>query len=181
MDMINAKKRDYMLTATGQRFDPADFDPAIINIEDIAHSLANQCRYGGHLPHFYSVAQHSVLVMELLKVHKRTSLQRWGLLHDAAEAYIGDMVYPLKRQFPDFKKFELTIEEGIAERFNLTPTYEPETVRAADLSLLAWEGWNFEFGDPIDVAFPKTRFRPWQPEEARERFLDEAERLGLTE
>ena len=86
--MERTQPEAWLQTFTGRQFWPLEPDPADVHIEDIAHALANICRYGGHSNRFYSVAEHSVLVAS------RTGIG--GLLHDAAEAYIGDMVRPLK-------------------------------------------------------------------------------------
>jgi len=82
-------------TATGLRFDPLHPDPALIDIEDIARALSRQCRYNGHVGGFLSVARHSLWVSEYLSLH-HPKLALDGLLHDAAEAYLGDLVRPLK-------------------------------------------------------------------------------------
>lgn len=86
-----------METHTGKFVDVLQPDPRTIDIEDVAHHLAVTCRYGGAVHGFYSVAAHSVLVHDLL-VHqkKEAAICLGGLLHDAAEAYLGDMVAPLK-------------------------------------------------------------------------------------
>ena len=83
----------YVLTRSGKRFYLLDPRPEDVCIEDIASALAKQCRYNGHCEGFYSVAEHSVLVS--LLAPPRLALE--ALLHDAAEAYIGDIVAPLKR------------------------------------------------------------------------------------
>ena len=81
----------YSMTASGLGFDPEDPKPEAIVIEDIAHALSNICRFGGHTGSFYSVAQHSVLV----SLHTNAKFARAGLMHDASEAYIGDIIRPV--------------------------------------------------------------------------------------
>ena len=79
----------WMLTATGHRFFLNDPRPEDIHIEDIAHALANICRFGGHSRTFYSVAEHSILVAEILRQDSQPRHVIFaGLMHDAAEAYV---------------------------------------------------------------------------------------------
>lgn len=85
-------RNDWIQTNSGQKVFPLDLAPEDISIGDIGHALGNICRFGGHCRHFYSVAQHSVLVSEYLP----EGLALAGLLHDAAEAYLGDIMRPLK-------------------------------------------------------------------------------------
>ena len=92
----------WFLTTTGRQFWPASPDPEQIQIEDIAHALSNLCRFGGHTREFYSVAQHSVLVSQNVP----DDLRLVGLMHDATEAYCGDMIRPLKNVLPEFKELE---------------------------------------------------------------------------
>jgi hypothetical protein len=120
-------------TFTG-RVDPLNPVVDEINIEDIAHALSRQCRYNGHCVGFISVARHSIWVSERLAEQDHDELvQLTGLLHDAAEAYLGDLVRPIKHS--DFGKAYLTVEavlEGvIAEKFGL-PFPFPDAVYAAD-------------------------------------------------
>lgn len=82
-----------IVTYTGKCFDLLSPTPDMVCIEDIAHSLANLCRYTGHVREFYSVAQHCVLAANADA--PCNPLQR--LLHDAAEAYTGDMASPWKQ------------------------------------------------------------------------------------
>lgn len=89
--------------------DPEDFD-----IEDIAFSLSNQCRFNGHV-RFYSVAEHSLWVGSKLPLH----LQLAGLLHDASEAYLSDVPTPVKQCLPDYKKIEANLQKLIDEKFNI--------------------------------------------------------------
>ena len=84
-------------TFTGRYVDTKNPQPETINLEDIAHALANTCRYGGHCQQFYSVAEHAVFVsvrLERKGVHTQAALA--GLHHDDAEAYLGDIPRPLK-------------------------------------------------------------------------------------
>lgn len=121
-------------THSGIYFDLLNPSPEDVRIEDIAHALSNLCRFGGHTRTFYSVAQHSCLVAALvpdpLKLH--------ALLHDAAEAYCGDMVSPLKMCIPGFSTIEKRIQAAICERFNL-PLELPSEIKRADLVALATE------------------------------------------
>lgn len=113
---------------------PEDFD-----IDEIAHSLAIQNRFNGHTHYPESVALHSVLVAELLKKwDEPIEVVRCGLLHDAAEAYVGDVISPLKRKLTDYKPIEANIEEAIAKRFGL-PYPFPESVKLADKAMLLVE------------------------------------------
>lgn len=84
----------WMQTYTGRRLFPMDPSPADVDIIDIAHALSMQCRYNGHVRRFMSVAEHCVLISE--NVPAQDAL--WGLLHDATEAYVGDMIRPLRDQ-----------------------------------------------------------------------------------
>jgi len=84
-------------------------------IQDIAHALSRITRFGGHTPwkRLYSVAEHSILVSQFLK----SELRLYGLLHDAAEAYMMDLPSPLKILLPEYKEIERRLEAKIFERF----------------------------------------------------------------
>lgn len=111
---------DWMQTFTGRAFYPMDPQPGDIDPVDIAHALSLVCRYGGHVKRFYSVAEHCVLIANYLyETTGDRDLALWGLLHDAPEAYIGDMVRPLKRSMPAYREVDDKIMTVIAERFGL--------------------------------------------------------------
>ncbi len=84
-------------TFTGYLVDPFNLKPEDIHIKDIAHSLAQTCRFTGHTRRFYSVGEHSLLVASLLRYHPAI-VQLGGLVHDGAEAYFGDMAGPVKHR-----------------------------------------------------------------------------------
>ncbi len=105
-----------------------------ITIEDIAHALANTCRYNGHCTHFYSVAQHAVLVSQI--VDEKFAWE--ALHHDDAEAYTGDVPTPLKQLIPQFKKIEKRVEKVLAKKFK-NPKELSHEVKYADLQALLIE------------------------------------------
>lgn len=84
--------KPWIQTFTGKQFWPLTPKAEDVCIEDIAHALAFKCRFGGHCKTFYSVAEHSCRVAEIL----RPEHQLIGLLHDAAEAYLPDVAAPIK-------------------------------------------------------------------------------------
>ena len=102
-------------------------------IEDIAHGLSNVCRYAGQCEKFYSVAEHSLLVSDTAH-----GLEYAALMHDAAEAFVGDITRPLKQLLPEFKRIEWAIQHCIFDRFGL-PAEMPIEVKHADLRVLAAE------------------------------------------
>lgn len=108
-------------------------------IEDIAHSLSQQCRFTGHTTSFYSIAQHSVGVSRIVPY----PLAMYGLLHDAVEFVVGDMSSPLKSILPGYQDIESTCERVILDRFGIPREYytphKLPSVRIADLTMLATE------------------------------------------
>lgn len=122
-----------IMLQSGSEFDILDPHSSNFNIEDIAHGLSLQCRYVGQCREFYSIAEHSVHVSATCEDHALAAL-----LHDAAEAFIGDVSGPLKALLPDYKRIEKTIEAAIFERFEISYPL-PTAVKRADLSVLAAE------------------------------------------
>jgi len=125
----------YLTTVTGERFYYLHPNVKSINIFDIGYALSNQCRYLGHTNEFYSVAQHSVLVSTLVESEHALA----GLLHDAAEAYTGDIVSPVKAVVkPIFADVEEKIEKIIAKKFGIEYPRDP-SIKIADLVVAATE------------------------------------------
>jgi 5'-deoxynucleotidase YfbR-like HD superfamily hydrolase len=115
-------------TFTGIEFFPFAPRAEDVSIYDIAHALARQCRYGGHVAsEHFSVAEHCVLVSSVVPPEDAL----WGLLHDSDEAYLPDLPTPIKRLFPEYKAAGDHLRAVILRRFGLPP-HEPASVREAD-------------------------------------------------
>ncbi|TNV14937.1 HD family hydrolase [Buttiauxella sp. B2] len=152
----------WIRTYTGKHFDYRNVRHEDICIEDIANALSNICRFAGHLPEFYSVAQHSVLASRLV----RPEFALEALLHDAAEAYCQDIPSPLKALLPDYQIIEEYVDSAIRNKFEL-PAAASSCVKYADLVMLATERQELELDDgtpwPILEGIPPTDLFPINP------------------
>ena len=146
-----------------------------VNIEDVAHALSQICRFNGHTRVPYSVAEHCVRCSEI--VEPIFALD--ALLHDAAEAYFGDLSSPLKRELGlAWTEIEERVERVIAEKFGVLYPH-PRTVIKADQQMLAIECRDL-LGTPLDcwIQNPATDnaggvsiLVPWPADFARHQFL----------
>ena len=161
---------DWIQTFTGRQFFPLAPDPAALDIRDIAHALAHLCRFNGHCRSFYSVADHCLRVSRIVPPEHAL----WGLLHDAAEAYLADVPRPVKYQIPAYRDHEAALERVIAARFEL-PWPMPPAVKHADNVLLATEKRDLMAPEPAPwhlTAEPlPDPIVPLAPAAAREAFL----------
>ena len=118
---------------SGRRLDLLEPSPFDVEIEDIAHGLARVARWNGqtHGSHAFSVAQHSVIVEQLVSELHPDIDPRWrlaALLHDASEYVIGDMISPFKAALGfDYKDFEARLMEAVHVRFGL-PAHLPQLI-----------------------------------------------------
>lgn len=105
-------------------FDLSAVEPESIRLTDLL-ALRNVCRWGGHTIEHYSVVQHSVLVARLVE-----PCYFWhALLHDAPEAYIGDIPTPLKRTLHQLHEIEDRLWLAVAARFSIDPVIPPRSAR----------------------------------------------------
>lgn len=123
-----------ILLASGNYFDFENPEGSRIELMDIAHGLSNICRFTGQCHRFYSVAEHSIHCSFLVKPEHAMA----ALLHDAAEAVMGDMSSPLKSMMPEYKALEKRVEAAILPRFGLRLPLDP-SVKIADRVMLAAE------------------------------------------
>lgn len=171
---VMATRRGYwMTTFSGMKFWPEDPRPEEILILDIAHALSNLCRFGGHCWKFYSVAQHSVLVSERLATIEE---KRWGLLHDAAEAYMQDLVPAIKGRITGYKTIEGDLASEIFHKFGLTKAH-PASIKEVDVRMLATEARDLMPLNCLNywrlnaVPYDDLTIAPWDPTIAKKHFL----------
>jgi 5'-deoxynucleotidase YfbR-like HD superfamily hydrolase len=161
-------------TFTGVKFNPNEATAEDIRIQDIAHALSHYCRFGGHTIQFYSVAQHLCMCHDNVKT--RSAVVRFqALLHDASEAYLGDVVKPLKVLLKDYQKIEKRLEAVIAAKFGLPAELLPQ-VKEVDLVALATEKRDLLVSGPewelVRGIEPwKFRITPWPSTVAEAEFM----------
>lgn len=194
----------WLQTYTGKRFDLLHPTPDMICLEDIARALGRKQRFGGHAHRTYSIAEHSINVMRCVNEPRsgwvRTVLQA-ALFHDAAEAYIGDIVTPLKRALNEqsdglVTRMEHAVECAICEKFGIPiqafKLPGKTLIKTADLSLLAaeiealldpippdeWAGdlWVSNGRQP----WASFQWHGWDADEAAAQFTQAAADLGVT-
>ncbi|KKN05762.1 hypothetical protein LCGC14_1084150 [marine sediment metagenome] len=170
-----------MCTFTGKMIDLESPRVKDICVRDIAHALSQICRYTGHTSRFYSVAEHCVLLSEA-EGTPGTPLAR--LLHDASEAYLGDVIRPLKQLLPHYRMLEERIHWVIAEKYQVD--FDP--VKLGDTAMLMIEANALmppEFFQGLTVADlsyldqGSIKIEGWSPEVAEKNFLDRAFSLGV--
>lgn len=194
--------RPLIITYSGRHVNPTDLRPEDICIEDIAHALALCNRFAGHTRRPISVAQHSVYVARLCRgvENRNIALESQALLHDASEAYLGDITKWLKSTsaFAEYRIVEARIQSQIFQAFDCVPPgiseLSPE-VEEADRLMLCFEGeqafgtkiWNrwIEGLPPVYALISKEErnkigaWAPWSWKASERGFLDAARSLGF--
>lgn len=158
----NLYTKDCIRTRSGIYMNVFNPIPEMVCLEDIAHALSMMPRFGGHLPEFYSVAQHSVLVSQHVKEGNELS----ALLHDASEAYLMDFPSPIKKRISEYKLIEAKLMIVIGSKFGFDYRLN-EDIKRADELLLQWEWGYLMLGQSH---FPEIKCLP--PAEARQMFMD---------
>jgi len=176
-----------ILTVSGVNFSLARPLAKDVRLEDIAQGLSLTNRYSGQTRQAYSVAQHAVLVARSLRdAGERPRVQQWGLHHDDAEAYCGDVTRPLKRlmrrggEWSAYDEIERRIMAAIAEALGLVGTEQPAAVEHHDKAVGARE--QIDLGrvpaDWVPLVTPATCVvTPWSAAKARRVFMFEHLRI----
>lgn len=181
---------NWVQTSTGQAVDIFNPDLSTIFLVDIAHALSNQARFNGHTKEFYSVAQHSVLVaVESFSRNDSKEVQRLAFMHDAAEAYLGDLVRPIKDQMPYYWRVEENMLKTIFRRFGIPlEVYEThwDYVKQLDDLVLATEADSlFSTPSPKNWNLRERplpyKIRPYNTKDIKQIFLSYAHGLGIEE
>lgn len=136
------KRENAILTYTNTLFYPLAPQTDEVKIEDIAHALSQMCRANGHFKTFYSVAQHSINCAKEAKARELSDkIQLACLLHDASEAYISDIIRPVKCYLEEYRKIENNLQKVIYEKFGIACLTEEECNRIQDIdnALLHYE------------------------------------------
>lgn len=161
-------------TRSGRFVDLCDPTPSSICILDVAHALSNICRFTGHTSQFYSVAEHAYHASYL--VPREHAFE--ALMHDATEAYLGDVSSPLKALLPEYRLLEDRMQVAVSERFKLPDVMSP-AVKVADREMLLVEqrwamGSHETWAQLKDVPMRAVKLNFWSPMQAMVEFLKRA-------
>ena len=187
--------RAWQRMLSGRRLDLLDPSPLDVEIDDIAHGLARVARWNGQTvgDHAFSVAQHCVVVEDIVRRLKPGIEPRWrlaALLHDASEYVIGDMISPFKAALGfDYQVFEDRLERAIHIRFGLPPKVPAEIkrlIKTADRVCARFEAVDLAGFTPQEALaiwgrppkIPRPKLEPWAPAEAQARFLERFAKLS---
>ena len=162
-------------TYRGIRMNPVEPRAEDINIQDIAHALSMVCRGGGHVKSFFSVAQHCLICAEEARLRGLSArVQLGALLHDGSEAYMSDLVRPVKEQIPQYRTIENRLIDTIWDSFIPGETLtedERRMIKEIDDDAMSWD-MKILLGDEINQNYrnlrelPEHRFMPMNQVEA---------------
>ncbi len=157
-----SKEFTKIVTMSGATIDPLNPHREDINIEDIAHALSLTCRFSGHTRFFYPVARHCMMVADFLP----SPFKLYGLLHDAAEAYLTDIPRPFKSRIPGYIAIENNLHGAILEALGIpSPSLEiADAIHIADEKALRIEHQQL---------IPNTSYWPYGVEEWSQKIEEE--------
>jgi hypothetical protein len=175
-------------TYSGVGFDALDPRPEHINLVDISRGLSNQCRFNGQVKAFYSVAEHCCLGVQLAAVFGREAQRAW-LLHDAAEAYLGDLVSPIKNSTvgAEFAAIEGHVLTAIGDKYGVDFVKYSAEIKRVDVMMLAIEREQLipkvvgQWPEMPDLPALPWSIRADHPTRARDDFMAMAGELGLSD
>jgi len=157
----------------GAYVDLSDLDVGLISVLDVAHALSHICRFTGHARKFYSVAEHCVVA----SYQSEPEAAYDALMHDCAEALLGDVSSPLKGLLPDYRRLEAEIERRLSEHFRFNYPFSP-LVQEVDLRMLATEREQLlkptreKWAVLAHVKPYPITLEGWPPERAKQEFID---------
>lgn len=173
---------------SGRYFDFRDPQPDQFTLEDIAGALSKICRFGGHCNRFYSVAEH------LVHCHSQAEADGADLgtraavfMHDATEAFCGDMVRSLKIMIPDYQDVEERIERVVSLKFSLNFEDHYDYIKEIDNAMLIAERDELFSEDDVEwtgedkVRLIKAYIKCWTPAKAESKFMAIARKIGISE
>lgn len=157
---------DSIRTYSGIYMNVFEPTPEMVYIGDIAHALSNSCRFGGHVPRFYSVAQHAVMASYYVE-DPRDAYD--ALHHDDSEAYLLDVPTPIKRKLVGYKEIESNLMEVISKVLNFNWPLS-EGVKRVDAAMLKFE-WDYLIHKKELPSWVHPQFGVWTSEEAEVKYL----------
>lgn len=182
---------DYITLRSGRKFYPLEPARGSWCLDDIAHSLSNLCRWGGHTKKLYVVAQHSVFVCDIVReLGGSVEEQKQAMLHECAEALgFVDLPRPVKHdpELNGYRFGETRLQQYIFDRYNIHPVLLPLVKKADDIAL-ATEAYylirNPDWAGTMSTQRSFSRWwqlvvMPWSPRKAKRRFLEECRQVGL--
>ena len=176
--MDDPAQRGDFITYSGRIINLLNFQTSDVRIEEIAHALSRICRFGGHCREPHNVAHHAVLVSQRVEEAGEPDHVIYAALHhDDTEAYLGDMISPLKKLLPEYQKFEERFAQVIAEALNFEYPFS-ESIRKADKEIYHRENTDVRWRRPQNPTII-----PWNPGVSKHLYLTRhqqlQEKLGL--
>jgi len=173
---MTKRRGDWMITVSGRRFYPLDPRPDDLDWNDVGHHLSRLCRYGGAVEDWYTVAEHSALMCDHFLAIGDPDAARYAIVHDGPEAYIGDLIRPIKPDIPAFRDIEAPIEIMMLDMLGLPPEL-PTVIKIADALIIGDERQQLFRADilararwVVDGTLGVT-CRRWDRDQARQEWL----------